>query len=324
MKCRVYVTRRIPEPGLETLRQEFHDVLVNPTNHSLSREELLEKVAGIDGLLCMLNDRIDVDLLKATPDLRGIANYAVGYNNIDVAEATRRGIPVSNTPGVLTDATADLAWALLMALTRRIVEGDAFVRRGDFKGWAPMLLIGGDIAGRTLGIVGAGRIGTAMALRSKGFNMDVLYCSQEMNEILEMELGARKVDKATLIRESDFISLHVPLTDETEHFIGASEFKMMKHTAFLINTSRGPVVDEAALVEALRNDEIAGAGLDVFEEEPKVHPGLNELKNIVMAPHIGSATIETRSKMAVMAAENLIAMLKGEKPENCVNPDVLE
>ena len=320
----VYVTRRIPEAGVEILRRECRDVTVNPTNRSLSRQELLASVSEINGLLCMLNDPIDATLMDAAPDLKGIANYAVGYNNVDVAEATRRGIPVSNTPGVLTDATADLGWALMMAVTRRIVEGDSFVRRGDFKGWAPMLLLGGSIVDCTLGIVGAGRIGTSMALRSKGFNMDVLYHSLERSEILDEELAARRVDKETLLRESDFVSLHVPLTDDTRHFISVRELEMMKRTAFLINTSRGPVVDEAALVEALRAGRIAGAALDVFENEPEVHPGLIGLRNVVLAPHLGSATVETRTKMAVMAAENLVAMLKGVCPKNCVNPELFE
>ena len=322
MEPRIYVTRRIPEPGLEVLRQFTHNVVINPTNHSHTREELVEKAEGADGILCMLSDPIGSEVMDAAPGLKGIANYAVGYNNIDVAEATRRKIPVSNTPGVLTDATADLAWALLMSVTRRIVEGDNMVRRGQFKGWAPMLLLGCDIVGKTLGIVGAGRIGTAMALRSKGFSMDVIYHSRRKNEILEAELGARMVDKQTLISESDFISLHVPLTDETRHFISKKELESMKRFAFLINTSRGPVVDEEALVEALRSGRIAGAGLDVYEKEPAVHEGLLGLNNVVLAPHTGSATIETRSKMAVMAAEDLVAMLQSRKPTNCVNPEV--
>jgi lactate dehydrogenase-like 2-hydroxyacid dehydrogenase len=324
MDVRIYVTRRIPEPGLRVLRQFSHSVEVNPTNHSHTHAELLEKAVDADGILCMLNDPIDKGIMEAARKLKGIANYAVGYNNIDIDEATRRGIPVSNTPGVLTDATADLAWALLMAVTRRIVEGDSMVRRGEFKGWSPMLLLGGDIVGKTLGIVGAGRIGTAMALRSKGFNMDVLYCCRKTNEILETELGARKVDKGTLLAESDFISLHVPLADDTRHFISRDEFGTMKRSAFLINTSRGPVVDEAALVDALRAGQIAGVGMDVYEKEPEVHQGLIGLRNVVLAPHTGSATIETRSQMAVMAAENLVAMLESRRPEHCVNPEVFE
>ena len=324
MDYKVYVTRRIPEAGLDVLRRECRNVQVNPTNHSLSRKELLDMAAGVNGILCMLNDPIDSTLMDAAPDLKGIANYAVGYNNVDVAEATRRGIPVSNTPGVLTDATTDLAWALLMAVARRIVESDSLTRRGDFKGWAPMLLLGSEIVGRTLGIAGAGRIGTAMALRSKGFNMDVLYYSRRRSEILDVELGARKVDKDKLIEESDFISLHLPLTEETRHFISADEFRRMKRTAFLINTSRGPVVDEAALVDALRAGQIAGAGLDVYEGEPELHPGLVGLRNVVLVPHIGSATVETRTKMSVIAAENLVSMLKGERAQNCVNPQVFE
>jgi len=324
MDYKVYVTRRIPDAGLDVLRREYRNIQVNPTNHRLSRKELLEKIAGVNGILCMLNDSIDAALMDAASDLKGIANYAVGYNNIDVAEATRRGIPVSNTPDVLTDATADLAWALLMAVARRIVEGDSLTRRGDFKGWAPMLLLGSEIVGRTLGIVGAGRIGTTMALRSKGFNMDVLYHSRRRSKILEAELGARKVDKDNLIEESDFISLHLPLAEETRHFISAREFKKMKRTAYLINTSRGPVVDEAALVDALRVGQIAGAGLDVYEDEPELHPGLVGLRNVVLAPHVGSATVETRTKMSVMAAENLVAMLKDERPQNCVNLQVFK
>ncbi len=324
MGHRIFVTRRIPEPGLDVLRRECQDVEVNLDDRSLDHAELAAKTAEADGLLCMLNDPIDAALIRSAANLKGIANYAVGYNNIDVSAATQRGIPVSNTPGVLSDATADLAWALLMSAARRIVEGDSITRRGDFRGWAPMLLLGGDIIGRTLGIAGAGRIGTAMALRSKGFNMNVLYYSRSGNEVLEMELGACRVEKDELVKESDFISLHVPLTDETRHFISAGEFEMMKRSAYLINTSRGPVVDEEALVDALRAGQIAGAALDVFEEEPKIHPGLLKLRNVVLTPHVGSATVETRTKMAVMAAEDLVSALKGEQPVNCVNPEVFD
>ena len=322
MDLKVFVTRRIPEPGLDILRREIKNVGINLEERGLKRMEFIKKIADADGLLCMLSDPMDKEVIASTCRLKGIAIYAVGYNNIDVTEATRRGIPVCNTPGVLTDATADIAWALLMACARRIIEGDEMMRKGEFHGWSPMLLLGSDIAGKTLGIVGAGRIGTAMALRSKGFSMKVLYCSRHNNEVIESQLGAKRVDKDKLIRESDYISLHVPLTDETKHFIAARELEMMKRTAFIINTSRGPVVDEAALADALKTGKIAGAGLDVFEKEPEIHPGLIGLKNVVLLPHLGSATVETRTRMAVMAVEDLVAVLKGDRPKNCVNPEV--
>lgn len=323
-KCKIYVTRVILQPGLDILHKHFKHVAVNTADHLLSREEVLANVKGLDGLLPLLTERIDGEVMDAAgPQLRVIANHAVGFDNIDVAAATRRGILVTNTPGVLTDATADFAWALLFAVTRRIVEADAFTRALKYKGWGPMMYLGGDITGRTLGIVGAGRIGQAVALKSRGFNMPVLYCG-DPNQVIEKELGARKVAFERVLAESDFVTVHVPLQDDTRHMFNAAAFKKMKKTAYFINTSRGPVHDEAALVKALQDGEIAGAGIDVYEEEPKIHPELIRQKNAVLAPHIASATIATRTKMATMAATNLVEALKGNRPPNLVNPEAFQ
>jgi len=319
----VYVTRRIPQPGLDIVTENCKNVEINPDDRVLTREELLEKVAGRDGIISLLTDTIDAEAMDAAKGCKVFANYAVGFNNIDVPAATERGLVITNTPGVLTDATADMAWALLFSTARRVVEADKFTRAGKFKGWAPMMYLGGDITGRTLGIVGAGRIGAAMAKRSVGFKMRVLYADPYRNEELEQELGAKQVDLDTLLKESDFVSVHTLLNEETTHLIGERELGLMKSSAYLINTSRGPVIDEKALVKALQESEIAGAGLDVFEDEPELAPGLAELDNAVIPPHIASATIETRTKMATMAATNLVAVLKGETPPNCVNPEVL-
>jgi len=324
MGYNVYVTWRIPEPALELLRRECEIVEVNPEDRRLTRAELLDKIRGRDGILCMLTDLIDEEAMRAANRVCGFANYAVGYNNIDVAKATERGLVITNTPGVLTDATADLAWALLFSVARRIVESDRFMRAGKFKGWGPMMFLGADITGRILGIVGAGRIGSAVARRSRGFGMKVLYCDPSANEALEKEVGARRVALEELLDEADLVSVHVPLTEQTHHLFGAEQFRRMKRTAIFINTSRGQIHDEAALVEALRSGQIAGAGLDVYEDEPKMKPGLAELDNIVLCPHIGSATIATRTRMGIMAAENLIAIVKGERAPHCVNPEVYE
>ena len=322
-RSNVYVTRRIPDAGIELLRERLGAVDVNPHDRTLTHGELLEAVRHRDGVLCQLGDRIDAELMDAVGDCRVFSNYAVGYDNIDVAEATRRGIAVCNTPGVLTDTTAELAWALLFAVARRIVEADGFTRAGKFAGWAPMMMLGVDVTGKTLGILGAGRIGTAVALKSKGFGMTVLYADVQPNAILEEQLGARRVDVGTLFSESDFISVHVPLTAETRHLVDEGLLSLMKPTACLINTSRGAVVDEKALVRCLAERRIAGAGLDVFEEEPALSAGLAGLPNVVLTPHIGSATVETRSRMAALAAGNLIAVLEGRRPDHIVNPEVL-
>jgi glyoxylate reductase len=314
----VFVTRRIPEPGLELLRRHCEIVDVNPEDRVLEKSELIRSIRGRDGVLSSLTDRIDAEVLEAARGIKGFANYAVGYDNIDVKRAAELGIQVTNTPGILTDATADLAWALLLAAGRRIAEGDRMMRAGEFRGWAPMLLLGADVVGRTLGIVGAGRIGSAVAIRSVGFRMRVLYCDTRRNEEIERAVGAQQVDLSMLLRESDFVSLHVAFTPETHHLIGASQLAMMKPTAVLVNTSRGAVIDERALVAALRERRIGAVGLDVYEDEPRLKPGLAELPNVVLAPHIGSATVETRSRMALTAAENLIAMLEGRRPPNLV------
>jgi lactate dehydrogenase-like 2-hydroxyacid dehydrogenase len=320
---KIYVTRPIPEAGLNILRQAVPDFEMNTEDRVLTRPELLTRVKGLEGLLALLTDRIDGELLDAAgAQLKIVANHAVGFDNVDLRAATERGVLITNTPGVLTDATADHAWALLFAVARRIAESEKFLRAGKFKGWGPLMFLGGDITGKTLGIVGAGRIGHHMALRSRGFNMQVLYSDEVANSALEKAIGARRVPTDELLHEADFVSLHVPLTPDTRHLINAGTLKKMKRTAYVINTSRGPVVDEAALAEALRHGIIAGAALDVFENEPAVHPGLLELDNVLLTPHIASATIATRSNMATMDANNLLAGLRGEKPPNLVNEEV--
>jgi len=320
----VYITRQIPEAGIRFLRDRGVDVEVNPHDRSLSTDELRGVAAGRDGLCAMLSDPIDAGILEAAaPRCRVIANYAVGFNNIDVSAATARGIVVTNTPGVLTEATADLTWALLLAVTRRIVESDPLVRSGRWTGWAPLQYLGRDVYGATLAVVGAGRIGTAVARRSVGFRMRVLYVARRDNPELDA-MGAQRVELDEALREADFVSLHVPLTPETHHLVGPQELAMMKPTAYLINTARGPVIDEAALVEKLRAGHIAGAALDVYEEEPALAVGLAELPNVVCVPHLGSATHATRTRMAEMVAENLWAVLDGRRPANPVNPEVFK
>lgn len=320
---KIFVTRKIPEPGLNLLKKE-HEIEVFPHDRIPTKEEIIKGLKGKDGLLCLLSDTIDKEIINSEPNLKMIANYAVGYNNIDMEAATKRDIPVSNTPGILTDTTAEMAWALIFSVARRIVEADSYSRAGKFKGWGPMLMLGQDVTNKTLGIVGAGRIGTAFALKSKGFSMKVLYVDGKTNSILEKELGAKKVELQDLLKQSDFISLHVPLLPDTHHLIGEKELCMMKNTAILINTSRGPVIDEKTLVKALKEKWIFGAGLDVYEHEPEINEELKKLKNVVLQPHSASATFETRSKMAVMAAENMLVGLKEEIPPNCVNTDIFK
>lgn len=324
---KIFVTRMLPESGLDLLRNAFtpENVIVAPQDGAIEREALLEGVRGMDALLCILTDTIDEELLEtAGPQLKIIANYAVGYNNIDVAAATKRRIPVTNTPGVLTETTADLAWALLMAAARRLGESERLLRAGRWAGWGPMLFLGVDVHGKTLGIYGMGRIGQAMARRATGFDMRVIYHDQQpLASEWEKQHNAQYVDKATLLAESDFISLHCPLTPETRHVFGETEFKAMKSTAVLVNSARGPIIDEKALVQALQTGEIFAAGLDVFEDEPAVHPDLLECQNAVLIPHLGSASHETRARMAEIAAANIIARLDGHAPPNCINPESL-
>ncbi|MCD6331411.1 MAG: D-glycerate dehydrogenase [Thermoplasmata archaeon] len=317
--AKIFITRRLPEGGLRLLKE--YELEIYEGDAPPSKEEIIEGVKDKDALICLLTDKIDAEVMDSAPNLKIIANYAVGIDNIDVEEATKRGILVTNTPGVLTETVADLAWALLMAIARRIVEGDKFMREGKFKGWAPLLMLGSDVYGKTIGIIGAGRIGSAVARRAKGFNMRILYYSRKRNEKLEEECNAKYVDLETLLKEADFVSLHTPLTEETYHMIGEKELKMMKPTAYLINTARGKCVDENALVKALKEGWIKGAALDVFENEPAIHHELKKLDNVVLTPHIGSASYETRSKMAVMVAKNVIAALEGKLPPNCVNPE---
>ena len=316
---KVLVTARMPEEVLSLIGQD-HQVESYDADPPIDRQKLLRSIADKEGLLCTITDRIDTEVLDRAPALKVIANYGVGFEHIDIDGATQRGIPVTNTPGVLTEATADLAFALILATARRVVEGDKRVREGKFQYWAPLLFLGQDVSGKTLGIMGMGRIGKAVARRAAGFGMKLIYHSRtRLSPTEEQELGASWQPLETLLREADFVTLHVPLTPHTRHLIGSRELELMKNSAYLINTARGPVVDEAALVAALRQGQIRGAGLDVYEREPELSPGLADLENVVLLPHLGSATVETRTRMALMAAENLLAGLRGDPPPNCLN-----
>ncbi len=318
---KVYITRMIPERAIRLLESHY-SVEVNPEDRPLRRDELIDKVRGKHGVITMLNDMVNDELLDAAgSQCRIFANYAVGYNNIDIPAATARGIFISNTPDVLTDATADLAWALLLAATRRIAEGDRIVRSGGFVGWSPLFMLGVEVTGKTLGIIGAGRIGQAVARRASGFNMKILYTANNPKPDFEKTTDSSFVGLDSLLELSDFVSLHVPLTPMTHHLISIREFGIMKETAILINTSRGPVIDEKALAEALRAGQIRGAGLDVYEREPAVERELLDLDNAVLCPHLGSATLETRQRMGLMAAENILVALRGEMPPQCLNPE---
>ena len=289
-----------------------------------SRDEVLRRVKNKEGLVCLLTERINDELLCQAPKLRIVANVAVGYDNIDVEACTKRGVVATNTPGVLDETTADFAWTLLMAIARRLIEGDQLARSGNWKGWGLDQFCGADVWGKTLGIVGFGRIGRAVARRASGFQMKVIYTNtKRVPENVEKSLNAEFRDMNALLAESDFITLHVPLRPETHGLFDNPKFHRMKPTAYFINTSRGPVVDEAALVGALENKTIAGAALDVYEHEPFIHPGLKR-SNVVLAPHLGSATVETRTKMALMAATNLVSIFKGQMPPNMLNPQALK
>lgn len=320
---RVLITRNLPGDAVERLKDKY-EVEINESDKILKKEELVEMVREKDAILCFLTDMIDEDIIEAGKDLKVISNFAVGYDNIDVEAASRRGIPVTNTPGILTDATADLAWGLILATARKIVQGDKFVRKDRFEGWDPTLMVGSEVHGKTLGIVGMGKIGSAVARRSLGFDMDILYHNRSRKKEVEEELDAKKVDLETLLKESDIVSLHVPLTDETESMISWNELKMMKESAFLINTARGEVVVEEALIEALRSEKIAGAGIDVYSDEPYgANPDYYTLNNVVLTPHLGSASHRARNGMAEMAVENLINILEGRDSDYVVNRDDL-
>jgi len=320
---KVVITRNIPEAGIQLLKKHFKQVTVISEGNFCNRKSLIKEIKDADALLCLLTEKIDKKIIDAGEKLNIIANYAVGYNNIDLDYATQKGIYVTNTPGILTETTADLAFTLLMAAARRIGEAERFTRAGRFKSWGPRLLCGQDIYDKTLGIIGMGRIGTAVARRgASGFDMDVLYYDSSVPE--NLSFSARKVELKELLKQSDFISLHVPLVDSTYHLIGEKEFTMMKPTAVLINTSRGPVVDEKALIKALQEKILFAAGLDVYENEPEIPRSLKILDNVIITPHIGSASVETRDGMAEMAAQNIIDTFQGKVPEQLVNREVLK
>jgi len=322
---KVYVSRPIPQNAYKILKDAGLEVFANEENRILSKQELIENIKDVDALLPLLTDAIDDEVLASNPKLKIVANYAVGFNNINIEAATKRGILVTNTPDVLTDTTADMAFALLMTTARSIVPSDKFTRDGMFDKWEPLGFLGQDIHHATLGIIGAGRIGQVVAKRGHhGFDMKILYVDMSHNEYMDSELGATKVELDYLLQNSDFVSLHVPLFPNTHHLIGKDQFKMMKKTAVLINTARGPVVDEEALVEALKTGEIWAAGLDVYEKEPTVHHELLKMDNVVLAPHIASASIQTREEMGRIAAENIVLFLNGKKPLTPVNPAVLQ
>jgi glyoxylate reductase len=313
--ARIVVTRRIPEPALELLRGAG-DVWLSPHDRPMTTEELYAAVAGADAVVTLLHDRIDDAFLDAAgPSLRVVANVAVGYDNIDVPACARRGVAATNTPGVLVDATADIAMALILMSTRRLGEAERMVREGGTWSWSMFFMLGTGLQGKTLGIVGLGQIGAATARRARAFGMRIAYAGRRRADPrLEAELGAAMLDLDELLATADVVSVHTPLSDVTRHLIDARRLALMKPAAHLVNTSRGPVVDEAALAAALRDGTIAGAGLDVFEREPEIHPGLRGLENVVLIPHLGSATIETRTAMGVLAAQNAVAVLRGDPP----------
>ncbi|MGM0603830.1 MAG: 2-hydroxyacid dehydrogenase [Bacillota bacterium] len=319
MKKKIYITRKIPDIGLDMLKEKF-DIKVNEKDRVLTKEEIIENMDRCDGLLSLLTDTIDKEIIASNPNLEIISNYAVGYNNIDIDYASKNDIIVTNTPGVLTETTADMTWALMMAISRRIVESDKFVRDQKYKGWAPKLLLGKDVYGKKLGIIGLGRIGRAVARRAEGFGMEVYYNKRSpLSDKEEKELNVTYCGLKELLKSSDFITINCLLNDQTHHLIGEHEFKVMKNTAVIINTARGPIINEDELVKALKKGEIAGAALDVFENEPKVHPELLKMDNVILTPHTASATTETRNKMAEIAAQNLIDFFAGDKVEYAVN-----
>lgn len=324
MRPRAFLTRALPPAPMAALR-EATTLEANDHDRVLTREELVAGVRGKEALLCLLSDRIDADVMDAAPGLRVISNYAVGFDNVDVAAATERGIPVTNTPDVLTDTTADMAFTLVMAVARRLVEGHALVRSGHWQGWGPLQLLGSEVTGATLGLVGMGRIARAMVPRARGFGMDVAYWNRTRLDVdREAALGVRYAELARLLDEARFVSIHVASAPETRHLIDAAALARLGPDGYLINTARGDVVDEQALVDALRRGVIRGAGLDVFEREPALTDGLRDLPNVTLAPHLGSATHDARTAMGLLAVENLAAALRGERPRHVVNPAVFD
>lgn len=315
---KVVVTRRIPDVGIELLKDSGFEVVVSQKEGVLTRDELKEFVKGADAILSLLTDKIDAEILESVgPQLKIVANYAVGYDNLKLDDLKAKNIIATNTPGVLTETVAEHTIGLLFAIAQNIPQADKFTREGKFVGWAPMLFLGTDVLGKTLGILGLGRIGLEIVKRLKdGFDMNIIYYDLHRNEQLEKEYGITFVSLEELMKNSDFLSIHVPLTPETKHLIGEKELRLMKKTAYLINTSRGAVIDEMALVKILQEKVIQGAGLDVYENEPKLSDGLIQLDNVILLPHIASASIGTRSKMAEMAAKNIIAVLGGQAPIN--------
>ncbi|ANQ53826.1 glyoxylate reductase [Thermosipho affectus] len=313
---KVFITYKIPEKGIKLLKEKFH-VDVYEGKNFLTKGEMLERVKDADAVITQLRDPIDREFIDAGKKLKIIANYAVGYNNIDVEYAKEKGIFVTNTPDVLTEATADIAWALILAVARKIIPADKFVREGKFEGWKPHLFLGYEIYGKTLGIIGMGRIGKAVARRALGFGMNVIYHNRKKVED-DYKYNAKYVDLETLLKESDFISINAPLTKETYHLLDSEKLSLLKPTAIIVNTARGPIVDEKVLYDLLKDGKIAGAGFDVYENEPKITKGLEKLNNVVLLPHIGSATFQTREKMAIMVAENVIDALEGRIPKNLV------
>lgn len=322
MKARVLVTRKTYEGPLQLLR-ESAEVTINREDRSMTPEEIITALPGTMGMLAMGSDPVTARLLEAGKDLKVVANNAVGFNNIDLAAATRLKIAVTNTPDVLTDTTADLSFALILGVARRIAEADRFVRAGRWTGWTPRLMIGGDVHGKILGVIGLGRIGSAVARRGQGFHMRIVYYDiRRLDPTIEQQHHLQFLPLRDLLQVSDFVTLHVPLTPQTRHLIGSEQLSLMKKSAFLINASRGPVVDEKALVLALRSGTIAGAGLDVFEAEPAVTPDLIQMENTLLLPHIGSATDETREAMTLRAVNNILAVIRGEIPPNILNPEI--
>lgn len=322
MKPKVFLSRRIPPAALERLQSQT-ELSLHAENRAASKAEIIAGLAGRDALLCNVADKIDGEVIASCPTLKVIANFGVGFNSIDIAAATARKIPVTNTPGVLTDATADIAFGLLIATARRFGEGERMVRARGWTGWEPMQMLGADVTGATLGLIGFGRIGKAMAKRARAFDMTLIYWNRtRLSAQEEAELGVTYASFDDVLGRADFVSLHVAYTPETHHLLGESQLRKMKPTAHLINTTRGSVIDEKALVRALQAKTIAGAGLDVFEREPQLEEELYGMENVVLLPHLGSATIGTRTKMGRMAVENLLAVCSGQRPPNCVNPQV--